>query len=77
MGFCAMPLTVVGSLICAASRMVGTISLTWLNWLRNPPRSVIPFGHVITIGLRVPPRCDATVFVHLNGVSIAHAQPTG
>src|SRR5262245_5914531 len=35
------------------------------------------FGQLITIGLRVPPKCDATCLVHWNGVSAAIAQPTG
>ena len=35
------------------------------------------FGQEITIGLRVPPRCDATCLVHWNGVLAASAQPTG
>ena len=32
-------------------------------------------GHEIAIGLRVPPKCDATSLVWWNGVLPAHAQP--
>ena len=34
------------------------------------------FGHDIAIALRVPPKCEATCFIHWNGESSAHAQPT-
>ena len=37
----------------------------------------MPLGQWTTIGLRVPPKCDATCLVHWKGASIAHAQPTG
>ena len=32
-------------------------------------------GHEMTMPWAVPPKCDGTCFTHLNGVSIAHAQP--
>ena len=34
-------------------------------------------GQVMTIGLRVPPRWEATCLTHWNGVLPAQAQPTG
>ena len=33
-------------------------------------------GQDIAIPCRVPPKCDATCLVHLNGVLNAQAQPT-
>ena len=74
-GLCLMPSTIFGCLICAASRMVGTISMTWWNWLRMPPLSVITFGHEIAMPCRVPPKCDTICLVQENGVSNAQAQP--
>ena len=41
-----------------------------------PPASLIRFGHAITMPWRVPPKYDAISFVHLNGVSKAHAHGT-
>ncbi len=35
----------------------------------------MPFGHEMTIGLRVPPKCEAISFVYWNGVLPAQAQP--
>ncbi len=61
----------------AASRIVGTMSMTWWNCVRMPPASLMRAGQAITIPCRVPPKCEATCLVHLNGVSNAHAQPTG
>jgi hypothetical protein len=34
------------------------------------------FGHITAMPLRVPPKWLATCFIHLNGESSAHAQPT-
>ena len=34
------------------------------------------FGQAITVPCRVLPKCDATCFVHENGVSKAHVQGT-
>ena len=76
-GFCATPFTDGGSGTPAASRMVGTMSMTWWNWVRRPPASLMRAGQETTIGLRVPPKWDATCLPHWNGVFIAHAQPTG
>ena len=73
-GFCSIPLTDVGSAMPAASRIVGTRSITWWNWLRSSPRAAIPPGHEIAIPLREPPKWDATCFIHWNGASSAHAQ---
>ena len=67
MGLCATPLTLTGSGRSAASRIVGTISMTWWNWLRMPPASLIRAGHDMTMPLRVPPKWEATSLVHLIG----------
>ncbi len=71
-----MPFTWEGISIPAASNIVGTMSMTWWNWVRSPPASPMPFGQEIASALRVPPKWDATCFVHWNGASRAHAQPT-
>ncbi len=43
-GFWAMPLTVLGAEMPVASRIVGTMSITWWNWLRMPyGRGQVPF----------------------------------
>src|SRR6266850_1261307 len=75
-GFCAMPLTIDGAWMPAASRMVGTMSIMWWNWLRMPPASLMRLGQAMAIPCRVPPKCDATCLVHLNGVSKAHDHAT-
>src|SRR5215470_20289513 len=75
-GFCAMPLTITGVGMPVASRMVGTMSIMWWNWVRIPPASLIRLGQAIAVPCRVPPKCDATCLVHLNGVSKAHDQAT-
>ena len=51
------------------------MSLTWWNCDRGVLSGLIPFGHEMTIGLRVPPKCAATSLVDRNGVLPAHAQP--
>ena len=38
--------------------------------------ALMPFGQCTIMPLRVPPKCDATCFVHWYGVFIAWAQPT-
>ena len=70
-----MPLIVSGAGMPVASRMVGTMSMTWWNWRRMPPTSLMWPGQDMATPWAVPPKCDATCFIHLNGVSIAHAQP--
>ena len=55
-GFCGMPLTTFGSGMPAASRIVGTTSMTWWNCVRISPFALIPFGQWTTSGLRVPPK---------------------
>ena len=75
-GRCCTPLTETGWGNPAASRIVGATSMTWVNWERCPPRSVILDGQCTMVPLRVPPQCEATCLVHWNGVSIAQAQPT-
>src|SRR5581483_4577928 len=69
-----MPSISFGAGMPAASRIVGATSLTWVNWPRSPPLSLIRFGHATTIGSRVPPRWLATCLPHWNGVFPAHAQ---
>src|SRR3954453_14218338 len=75
-GVCLMPLTKSGALMPVASRIVGTISMMWWNWVRMPPASLMRSGHEIARPCRVPPKCEATCFVYLNGVSNAHDHPT-
>ena len=77
MGFCVTPLTTAGCGMPAASRIVGTMSMQWWNWVRRPPWSWMRFGQWTTIGLRVPPKCEAICLVHWKGVFMAQAQPTG
>jgi hypothetical protein len=48
-GFCAMPLTISGAGMPVASRMVGTMSIMWWNWVRMPPASLIRFGQQIAM----------------------------
>ena len=55
-GFCATPLTLTGSGRPAASRIVGTTSITWWNWWRMPPASLMCAGQAMAIPLRVPPK---------------------
>ena len=62
-GTCVMPLTLCGCGMPAASRMVGTTSITWWNWVRMPPRSAMPRGQDTAMPLRVPPKCDAICLV--------------
>ena len=50
------------------------MSMQWVNCDRSPPASLIRCGQETTIGLRVPPRWEATCLPHWNGVLPAHAQ---
>ena len=75
-GFCAMPLTMSGAWMPVTSRSVGTMSMTWWNWLRMPPASLMCLGQAIATPCRVPPKCEAICLVHLNGVSNAQDQAT-
>src|SRR5213593_3011835 len=75
-GFCLMPLTVSGALMPVASRIVGTTSMMWWNWLRMPPASLMRAGHEMARPCPVPPKCDAICLVHLNGVSNAQDHAT-
>src|SRR6516164_5274341 len=75
-GFCAMPLTITGAGMPVTSRMVGTMSIMWWNWCRIPPASLMRLGQAMHMPCRVPPKCDATCLVHLNGVSKAQDQAT-
>ena len=72
-GSCSMPSTVSGSVMPAMSRIVGAMSMTWVNCGRKPRASCMPSGQCTTIGLRVPPRCEPTCLPHWNGVFPAHA----
>ena len=56
------------------SRMVGPMSVTWVNWVRSPPASLMVAASEMTSGLRVPPRWDPTCLPHWNGVFPAQAQ---
>src|SRR5262249_51916788 len=75
-GDCLIPSTISGARMCVASSSVGAMSIMWWNCERTPPASLITDGHEITMPCRVPPKCDATCFVHLNGVSKAHDHST-
>ena len=72
-GSWSIPSTVSGSGMPATSRMVGATSMTWVNWERSPPASLMRAGQCTTMGLRVPPRCEPTCLPHWNGVFPAHA----
>src|SRR5271165_7401795 len=75
-GRCGTPLTETGWGMPQASRMVGTMSMTWQNCSRIPSLSLIRLGQQMTVPCRVPPKKAAICFIHLNGVEKAHAQPT-
>src|SRR5438132_7412434 len=75
-GFCAMPFTVAGAWMPAASRIVGTISIMWWNCVRMPPKSLMWPGQEMAMPCLVPPKNEATCLVHLNGVSKAHDHAT-
>ena len=75
-GFWAMPSTITGAGMPVASRIVGTMSIMWWNCERIPPASLIRFGQAMHMPCRVPPKCDATCLVHLNGVSNAQDHAT-
>ena len=55
------------------SRIVGPMSMAWVKCERSAPVPVMRAGQWMTIGLRVPPRCEPTCLPHLNGVFPAHA----
>jgi hypothetical protein len=59
-----MPLTETGCGRPAASRIVGTMSMTWWNWWRMPPLSLMRAGQDMAMPLRVPPKWEATSLVH-------------
>src|SRR4029077_19368553 len=75
-GRCLTPLIMSGAEMPVASRMVGATSIMWWNWRRTPPTSLMWPGHEMAMPCAVPPKCDATCFVHLNGVSNAQAHGT-
>jgi len=72
-GSCSIPSTWEGAGMPAKSRIVGPMSITWVKCGRSAPVPVIMAGQWMTIGLRVPPRCEPTCLPHLNGVLPAHA----
>jgi hypothetical protein len=51
-----MPLTITGAGMPVASRMVGTMSIMWWNWVRMAPASLIRFGQAIAMPCRVTPK---------------------
>ena len=75
-GFCGMPSTTSGAGMPVASRIVGTMSMMWWNWLRMPPLSVMRPGHAMAMPWRTPPKCEAICLVQENGVSNAQAHGT-
>ena len=75
-GCCVTPPNVSGTSSPAASRIVGSTSMTWCHWWRTSPRASIPLPQRTIIPSRVPPRW-ATCLVHGYGVFMASAQPTG
>jgi hypothetical protein len=75
MGFCSIPSITSGMGIPVASRIVGAISMTWWNWCRMPPLSLITSGQAMAIPCLVPPKCELTILVHVNGVPKAQVQP--
>ena len=76
-GFCGTPFSIEGALMPVASRIVGVMSMTWWNWLRSPPLSLMRAGQDMTMPLWVPPKCEAICLNHWKGVLSARAQPTG
>ena len=74
MGFCLMPSTMSGAGMPVASRMVGTMSMTWWNCSRMPPASLMRLGQAMHMPCRVPPKCEAICLVQENGVSKAQVQ---
>ena len=48
-GFCAMPSTITGAGLPVTSRIVGTMSITWWNYQRRPPLSLMCPGQEIAI----------------------------
>ena len=72
-GSCSIPSTWEGAGIPVMSRIVGPTSMAWVKCERSAPPSVIRAGQWMTIGLRVPPRCEPTCLPHWNGVLPAHA----
>ena len=73
-GCCGTPSTSSGGAMPTASRMVGSRSMAWQNWLRTCPRAAMPFGQCAISGVRTPPS-QANRFHRRNGVFPAHAQP--
>ena len=74
-GCCSIPSMCVGIGMPATSRIVGPMSITWVNCeSQRAAARLIRSGQWTTIGLRVPPRCEPTCLPHWNGVLPAHAQ---
>ena len=74
-GVCATPLTILGSGMPTASRIVGTMSITWCTGGGSRPWLSMPFGQCTTSGAMLPPPW-AIVIAHVHGVAPANAQPT-
>ena len=54
-GFCVTPLTDAGCGRPTTSSIVGTMSMQWCHCVRSSFLAAIPFGHEMTMPLRVPP----------------------
>ena len=54
-GLWVTPLTDAGCGRPTTSRSVGTTSMQWCHWVRSSFLAAIPFGHEMTMPLRVPP----------------------
>ena len=70
-----MPSTVSGAGMPAASRMVGTTSMTWQNCSRSAPASLMRAGQETAMHWRMPPSFEAFCLNQENGVSKAQDQP--
>ena len=70
-GFCGTPFSIVGAGTPTASRMVGMMSITWWNWVRRPPLSLIRAGQEMTMPFLTAPRWETICLKYWKGVSIA------
>ncbi|OQB99532.1 MAG: hypothetical protein BWX79_03109 [Alphaproteobacteria bacterium ADurb.Bin100] len=70
-----MPSTASGALMPAASRMVGTTSMTCTNCSRSAPLSLMRAGQDTTMFWFTPPNAEAFCLNHEKGVSKAQDQP--
>ena len=75
-GFCLIPLTDLGRLDAGGFEDRRHDINDMVELRADAPTSLMWPGHEIAMPCRVPPKCDATCLVHLNGVSNAHAHAT-